>query len=74
MPGLIVTRRLTMQGFIYTDYADRRPAALTDLEGWVHAGKLKVPEDVIAGLENTPAALVGLLAGENIGKRMVKLA
>jgi NADPH-dependent curcumin reductase CurA len=74
VPGLIVTRRLTMQGFIYTDYADRRPAALTDLEGWVHAGKLKVPEDVIAGLENTPAALVGLLAGENIGKRMVKVA
>lgn len=36
-------------------------------------GLLKVPEDIIDGLENTPAALIGLLAGENIGKRMVRL-
>jgi len=28
---------------------------------------------VIDGLENTPAALIGLLAGENRGKRMVKV-
>ena len=40
---------------------------------WVEAGKLKVEEDVIEGLENTPAALIGLLAGENRGKRMVKV-
>jgi len=74
IPGLIVTRRLTMRGFIFTDFGDRRPAALTDLESWVREGKLTVPEDVIAGIENTPGALVGLLAGENIGKRMVKVA
>jgi NADPH-dependent curcumin reductase CurA len=33
-----------------------------------------VREDVIDGLENLPAALIGLLAGENIGKRMVRVA
>jgi len=32
-----------------------------------------VQEDIIEGLENTPRALVGLLAGENRGKRMVKV-
>jgi NADPH-dependent curcumin reductase CurA len=74
VPGLIVTRRLTVRGFIYTDYGDRRPAALKDLESWVREGKLKVPEDVISGFENTPGALVGLLAGDNIGKRMVKVS
>ena len=37
------------------------------------SGKLKVQEDVIDGLENTPKALIGLLAGENRGKRMVKV-
>ena len=71
---MIVTRRLTVRGFIYTDYGDRRLAALKDLQSWVGDGKLKVPEDVISGLENTPDALVGLLAGHNIGKRMVKVA
>jgi NADPH-dependent curcumin reductase CurA len=39
----------------------------------VKSGKLKVQEDVISGLENTPQALIGLLAGENRGKRMVKV-
>ena len=30
-------------------------------------------EDVIDGIENTPKALIGLLAGENRGKRMVRV-
>jgi NADPH-dependent curcumin reductase CurA len=73
VPGLIVVKRLTMQGFIVMDYMDQRGRALADLQRWVSAGKLKVQEDIIAGLENTPQALIGLLAGENRGKRMVKL-
>ena len=74
VPGLIVVKRLTMQGFIVMDYDDERAAALRDLKAWVAAGKLKVREDIIDGLENTPRALIGLLAGENRGKRMVKVA
>ncbi|MBS0363779.1 MAG: NADP-dependent oxidoreductase, partial [Proteobacteria bacterium] len=46
---------------------------LAALKGWVESGRLKVQEDVIEGLENTPAALIGLLAGENRGKRMIKV-
>jgi hypothetical protein len=46
---------------------------LSDLQAWVASGQLKVHEDVIDGLENTPTALIGLLAGENRGKRMVRL-
>ncbi len=74
IPGLIVTKRLTMQGFIVMDFNDERAKALADLEGWVKEGKLKVPEDIIDGIENTPSALIGLLAGDNIGKRMVRVA
>ena len=73
VPGLIVVKRLIMQGFIVTDFMDQRDAALADLQSWVASGKLKVQEDVIDGLENTPKALIGLLAGENRGKRMVKV-
>jgi NADPH-dependent curcumin reductase CurA len=73
VPGLIVVKRLRMQGFIVMDYYDQREAALADLQSWVASGKLKVQEDVIQGLENTPAALIGLLAGENRGKRMVRV-
>ena len=55
------------------DFMDQRDEALGDLQSWVASGKLKVQEDVINGLENTPKALIGLLAGENRGKRMIKV-
>jgi len=74
IPGLIVVKRLTMQGFILTDFNDRREQALADLQSWVAQGKIKVREDILSGLENTPQALIGLLAGENIGKRMVRVS
>ena len=73
MPGLIVVKRLIMQGFIVMDFMDQRHKGLTDLQSWVASGKLKVQEDIIDGLENTPKALIGLLAGENRGKRMIKV-
>src|SRR5882724_13464299 len=73
VPGLIVVKRLIVQGFIVMDFMAQREKALTDLQGWVAGGKLKVQEDVIDGLENTPQALIRLLAGENRGKRMVRV-
>jgi NADPH-dependent curcumin reductase CurA len=73
VPGLIVVKRLIMQGFIVTDYMDQSQQALAELQAWVKSGKLKVQEDIIEGFENTPAALIGLLAGENRGKRMVRV-
>ena len=55
------------------DFAAQFDAALGVLQGWVDGGRLKVPEDIIDGLEHTPQALIGLLAGENVGKRMVRV-
>jgi NADPH-dependent curcumin reductase CurA len=74
IPGLIIVKRLTIKGFIVTDFFAEREQAIADLRAWVAAKKLKVHEDVIDGLENAPAALIGLLAGANRGKRMVKVA
>ncbi|MES1991961.1 MAG: NADP-dependent oxidoreductase [Pseudomonadota bacterium] len=73
IPGLIVVKRLTMQGFIVTDFHDKQAEALADLQSWVKAGKIRVREDILSGIESLPGALIGLLAGENIGKRMVSL-
>jgi NADPH-dependent curcumin reductase CurA len=73
IPGLIVTKRLTLRGFVVMDFEDQWEAALKELQGWVASGQLKVQEDIIEGLENTPAALIGLLNGDNRGKRMIKV-
>ena len=73
IPGLIVTKRLTLQGFVVMDFDDQREKALADLQAWVADGRLKVQEDIVDGFENLPAALIGLLGGENRGKRMVRV-
>jgi NADPH-dependent curcumin reductase CurA len=73
IPGLIVTKRLTLRGFVVMDFDDQREQALMELQSWVASGLLKVQEDIIEGLENTPAALIGLLNGDNRGKRMIKV-
>ncbi len=73
IPGLIVTKRLTLRGFVVMDFADQKDKALADLQGWVADGRLKVQEDILEGLESLPSALIGLLAGENRGKRMVRV-
>jgi len=74
VPGLIVVKRLRVEGFVVMDFYDQREKALAELKSWVEGGKLKVQEDVIDGIENLPRALIGLLAGENRGKRMVRIS
>jgi NADPH-dependent curcumin reductase CurA len=74
LPGMVVVKRLRMEGFIVMDFPDQEPKAMADLKRWVAEGRLKVVEDVVEGLENAPAALIGLLAGDNRGKRMVRVA
>jgi NADPH-dependent curcumin reductase CurA len=73
IPGLLVVKRIKMEGFIVMDFFDRNDEAERDLSSWVASGRLKVVEDVIEGLENAPRGLIGLLAGENRGKRMIRV-
>jgi NADPH-dependent curcumin reductase CurA len=73
IPGLIVVKRLRMEGFIVMDFLDRDAEAERDLSQWVQTGQLEVVEDIIDGLENAPRGLIGLLAGENRGKRMIRV-
>ncbi|MBR9980678.1 MAG: NADP-dependent oxidoreductase [Desulfatitalea sp.] len=69
----ILVNRLKVQGFIVSDQLARWPAALKDLGQWVRAGKIKYRESIVNGLENAPAAFIGLLAGKNFGKQLVQL-
>ena len=67
-------KRLRMEEFIVMDHAAQDGVALRKLRCWVESGQICVVEDIIDGLENAPAALTGLLAGQNHGKRMVRVA
>ncbi len=73
LPGVVVVKRLRMEGFIVMDFAKDDAKAVTALQSWMKDGKIKVEEDVVDGLDNAPKALIGLLAGDNRGKRMVRV-
>ena len=70
----ILTKRLTIRGFIVFDFAKQQPEFLAEVAPLVREGKIKYREDVVDGLENAPRALIGLLRGENFGKVIVRVA
>jgi NADPH:quinone reductase len=71
---LLIPSRARIEGFLVTDYMDRAREGITEMAGWLKAGKLKYKEDVTEGLENAPRRLIGLLQGENFGKTLIKVA
>ncbi len=71
--SFLIVFRARLQGFLVTDYVHRFPEGLQRLGRWLGEGKLAYREDVTEGLENAPAAFIGMLRGENRGKALVKL-
>jgi NADPH-dependent curcumin reductase CurA len=70
----ILTKRLTIRGFIVTDFWGRFDDFIRDVPQWIREGKVKYREDVAEGLENAPAAFMGMLKGKNFGKQLVRIA
>ncbi|WP_437287529.1 NADP-dependent oxidoreductase [Sorangium sp. So ce406] len=70
----VLQKRIRMQGLVILDhYGDRFDAFRRDMDAWVTDGRVKLREDVVDGLENAPAALIGLLEGRNFGKLVVRV-
>jgi len=73
VPGLLVNKRLTMRGFLVFDFAAEYESARAEIAGWLKDGRLKSLTDEVQGLDAAPAAFVDLLAGGNLGTRVVRL-
>jgi NADPH-dependent curcumin reductase len=69
----ILAKRLTFRGFIVLDYASQFPDFIADMSGWLSEGRVKYREDITDGLENAPRELIGLLRGENFGKKVIRV-
>ena len=50
----LLVNRARMEGMVVFDYASRYPQAISEMAGWIAAGKLKSREDIVEGLENFP--------------------
>ena len=69
----VITMRIRVQGFIYTDYLPRLGEFHRDMGGWIASGKVAARDTVVDGLDKTPEAFLGLFSGANTGKMLVKL-
>jgi NADPH-dependent curcumin reductase CurA len=68
-----VRKRLRIQGFIVSDSWQRLPEWRAKAIPLIRSGALRYREDIVQGIENAPAAFIGLLAGRNFGKLLVTL-
>lgn len=71
---MILMRRLTIRGFIVSDFAERFPESFQALIGWMLEGKVKTRQDVRQGLEKADEHVKLLYSGGNFGKLLVEVA
>ena len=70
----ILSKRLTLRGFINTEFAaEHYPAFLREVGAGIADGRIRYREDFVDGLEKAPAAFLGMLEGRNFGKLIVRM-
>lgn len=73
--GQFLIKRVTLRGFIiFNDFGHLYPEFAQVMQGWIAEGRIAYREEIVEGLENAPRAFVGLLRGENFGKRVIRVA
>ena len=71
---MVLTQRVTIQGFIVSDFSNKQGAFLRDMSKWIADGKIKYKEDIVEGLDNAVGAFQGLLEGNNFGKLLIQVS
>uniref|UniRef100_A0A4W6G139 Prostaglandin reductase 1 n=1 Tax=Lates calcarifer TaxID=8187 RepID=A0A4W6G139_LATCA len=67
----MIFKQLKMEGFMQSRWEHKHPESLRRLMGWLKEGKLHCREHITKGFENMPAAFMGMLQGDNIGKAII---
>ncbi|MDQ1181690.1 NADP-dependent oxidoreductase [Rhodococcus sp. SORGH_AS_0301] len=76
LPGNLfqfVSKNLSMRGYRAGSFLHLEADMRAEITSLIDAGRLGYDEWVFDGLDSAPAALVSMLAGENIGKTLVRL-
>ncbi|HUZ89779.1 MAG TPA: NADP-dependent oxidoreductase [Candidatus Acidoferrales bacterium] len=71
--ALAIGKRLRLQGFLVTDHEERRPEFIREVGDHIAAGRIKVDQTVVVGIENMAEAFIAMLRGANVGKMVVQL-
>ena len=70
----VIGKRIRMQGFIVRDHMSDQDEFTRDMVSLIKSNNLVWEESVTAGLENAPAAFIGLFSGDNLGKQLVRIS
>jgi NADPH-dependent curcumin reductase CurA len=70
----LIAKQAKVEGFLVFQFFEKFAPAAAEMAGWIQTGKLKYREDIVDGFENMPQAFIGMLEGDNTGKRLVKAA
>ncbi|XP_022731126.1 NADPH-dependent oxidoreductase 2-alkenal reductase-like [Durio zibethinus] len=70
----VVYKRIKIQGFLAGDYLNNFADFLSTTCDHLRTGKIQPLEDISDGVESAPSAFISLFRGQNIGKKIVKIA
>lgn len=69
----VISTRLTLKGFIVTDFLAQLPEFHREMGALVASGQVKPQETIRDGIESTPQAFLDPFSGGNSGKMLVLL-
>ena len=69
----LIAARIQVQGFLIIDYMSRMGEFYAGMAPLVASGAVTSRETIVDGLEAAPTAFLGLFAGANTGKMLVRL-
>ena len=71
--AMIIGKRLTIKGFIVSDFEPQRASFEAEVGALLKSGTLKSRETAVHGIENAPSAFLSLFSGGNTGKMLVTI-
>ncbi|XP_063908014.1 prostaglandin reductase 1-like [Zophobas morio] len=69
----VKVQHLVMEGFKVTRFKDQWDEGIQQNLQWLKEGRLKPFEHIVDGFSNTPNAFIGMFAGQNFGKTIVRV-
>ncbi|XP_015901810.2 2-alkenal reductase (NADP(+)-dependent) [Ziziphus jujuba] len=70
----VVYKRITIRGFLAADHYNVYEDFISTTVDHLQTGSIQAIEDISTGVDSIPKAFIGLFHGDNIGKKIVKIA